>query len=153
MFQFRKIWEFKTDLQPQVVLLGLVRQQAPQDSLVSPPVVNQLVQMEIVNSFRGRTKAEAKGDNVVDVVEDVANNSNNIRFRQLVSPNSISFNLNWIQLQQFNKVAKVKARVENSRVVMAAMVIAVVDVECAGYVRVQGTLSECAHGWRRLQCN
>ena len=100
-------------------------------------MVNQLVQVEIVSSFRGRTTAEAKGDNLVDVVEDVANNSNNIRFRQLVSPNSISvsLNLNWILLQQFNKVAKVKVRVVDSKVAMAAVVMAVVGVECTGYVR------------------
>ena len=101
-------------------------------------MVNQLVQAKVVSSFRGRTKAEAKGDNLVDVVEDVANNSNNIRFRQSVSPNniSISLNLSGIQLQQFSKVAKVEARVVYSKVVMAAAVIAVVDVECAGSARV-----------------
>ena len=59
-------------------------------------MVKQLVQVEIVSSFKGRTKAEAKGENLVDVVEAVANNSNNIRFRQSVSPNSISLNLSWI---------------------------------------------------------
>ena len=97
--------------------------------------------MEIVSSFRGRTTAEAKGDNQVDAVEDVANNSNNIRFRQSVSPNSISLNLSWIQLQQFSRVTKVEARAEYSKVVIIAMVIAIVGVECAGFVRVQGTLS------------
>ena len=114
-------------------------------------MVKQLVQVEIVSNFRGRTKAEVKGENLVDVVEAVANNSNNIRFRQSVSPNIISLNLNWIQLQQFNKVAKVEARVVDSEVVMVAVVIAIVGVECASFVRVQDTLSECAHGWRKLQ--
>ena len=115
-------------------------------------MVKQLVQMEIVSNFRGRTTAEAKGDNLVDVVEAVANNnSNNLRFRQSVSPNSISLNLSWIQLQQLSKVAKVEARAEYSKVVMAAVVLAVMSVECAGFVRVQDTLSECAHGWRRLR--
>ena len=61
-------------------------------------MVKQLSQVEIVSNFGGRTKAEAKGDNLVDAVEDVANNSNNIRFRQSVSPNSINLNLSWIQL-------------------------------------------------------
>ena len=46
-------------------------------------MVNQLVQVEVGNSLRGRTKAEAKGDSLVDVktVEDVANSNNSIRFR------------------------------------------------------------------------
>ena len=114
-------------------------------------MVKQLVQVEIVSSFRGRTKSEAKGDNLVDVVEAVANNSNNIRFRQSVSPNSINLSLSWIQLQQLSRVAKVEARAEYSKVVMAAVVLAVMSVECAGFVRVQDTLSECAHGWRRLR--
>ena len=114
-------------------------------------MVKQLVQMEIVNSFRGRTTAQTKGDNQVNAVEDVANNSNNIRFKQSVSPNNISLNLSWIQLQQFNKVAKAEARVVDSEVVMVAVVIAIMSVECAGFVRVQDTLSECAHGWRRLR--
>ena len=114
-------------------------------------MVKQLVQVEIVSSFRGRTKSEAKGDNLVDVVEAVANKNNNIRFRQSVNPNIISLNLSWIRLQQLSKVAKVEARAEYSKVVMAAVVIAVMSVECAGYVNVQDTLSECAPGWRRLR--
>ena len=48
-------------------------------------------------------------------------------------------------------MAKVEARVVDSEVVMVAVVIAIMSVECAGFVRVQDTLSECAHGWRRLR--
>ena len=42
-----------------------------------------MLQVEVVSSFRGRTKAKAKIDSLVDMdaVEDVANSSNNIRFR------------------------------------------------------------------------
>ena len=50
-------------------------------------------------------------------------------------------------------MAKVEVRVVDSRVVMAAVVIAVMDVECAGSARVQGTMSECTHDWRRLGCS
>ena len=48
-------------------------------------------------------------------------------------------------------MAEVEAGAEGSRVVMAAVEMAVVGVECAGSARVQGTMSVSAHGWRRLQ--
>ena len=121
-------------------------------------MVNQLVQVEVGNSLKRRTKAEAKRDSLVDVdtVEDVANNSNNISFRQSVIPNSSSLNLNWIQLQQFSRVVKIETGVVDSKVVMAvvviaAVVMAVMGVECVGFARVQGTMLECAHSWRRLR--
>ena len=111
---------------------------------------NQLVQVEVVINFKGKTKVEAKGDNLA--IEDVANNNNiSIRCRQSVSPNSISLNLSRIQLQQFSRVAKVEVRVVDSKVVIVAVVKAVMDVECADSARVQGTMSEFVHGWRRLQ--
>ena len=74
-----------------------------------------------------------------DEAEDVASSSS-IRFSQSVSPHSNSLSISQIQLQQFSRVAEVEAGAEDSRVVMAAVVMAVVGVECAGSVRVQGTM-------------
>ena len=77
----------------------------------------------------------------VDEVEDVASSSSSIRFRQSVSPSSSSnLSLSQIQLQQFSRVVEAKAGAEDSRVVMAAVEMAVVGVECAGSARVQGTM-------------
>ena len=75
----------------------------------------------------------------VDVAEDVASSSSSIRFRQSVSPSSSSssLSLSQIQLQQFSRVAEAEAGAEDSRVVMAAVVMAVVGVECAGSARAQ----------------
>ena len=105
------------------------------------------------SSLRGRARAEVRADSLVDVdeAEDVASSSS-IRFRQSVSPSSISSSLSQIQLQQFSRVAEAEAGVVDSRVVMAAVVMGmVVGVECAGSARAQGTMSVFAHGWRRLQ--
>jgi len=87
------------------------------------------------SNLRGRSRAEAKGDSLVDVdeAEDVASSSS-IRFRQSVrlSSSSISLSLSQIQLQQFSRVAEAEVGAEDSRVVMAVVV-----VECAGSVRAQ----------------
>ena len=97
------------------------------------------------SKLRDRARAEAKGDSLVDEdeAEDVASSSSSIiRSKQSVSPSSSSssLSLSQIQLQQFSRVAEVEAGAEDSRVVMAAVVMAVVGVECAGSVRVQGTM-------------
>ena len=89
----------------------------------------------------------------VDEAEDVASSSSSsIRFRRLVSPSSSnSLSHSQIQLQQCSKVAEAGAGAEDSRVVMAAVVMAVVGVECAGSARALDIMSVCAHGWRRLR--
>ena len=106
--------------------------------------------------LKDRARAEAKGDSLVDVdeAEDVASSSSSssIRFRRLVSPSSnSSFRHTQIQLQQFNRVAEAGAGAEDSRVVMAAVVMAVMGMECAGSARALDIMSVCARGWRRLR--
>ena len=104
--------------------------------------------------LRDRARAEAKGDSLVDVdeVEDVASSNSSSRFRQSVSPNSSSsLSHIQIQLQQCSRVVEAGAGAEDSRVVMAAMVMAVVGVEWAGSARALDIMSVCAHGWRRLR--
>ena len=86
-----------------------------------------------------------------DEAEDVASSSS-IRSKQSVSLSSSSnLSLSQIQLQQLSTVAQTEAGAEDSRVVMAAVAMVVVGVECAGSAGAQGTMSVCAHGWRRLQ--
>ena len=48
-------------------------------------------------------------------------------------------------------MAEAEAGAEDSRVVMAAVVMAVVGVECASSARALDIMSVCAHGWRRLR--
>ena len=107
------------------------------------------------SNLRDRARAEVRVDSLVDEdeAEDVASSSgSSIRFRQSVSPSSSSsLNLSQIQLQQFSRVAEAEAGAEDSRVVMAAVVMAVVGVECAGSARALDIMSVCAHGWRRLR--
>ena len=95
------------------------------------------------SNLKDRARAEVKVDSLEDEgeVEDMASSSNSsIKFRQLVSPSSSSnsLSLSQIQLQQFSRVAEAGA--EDSKVMMAAVVMAVVGVECAGFARVQGTM-------------
>ena len=72
------------------------------------------------------------------MADDVASSSS-IRSKQSVSlsSSSSSLSLSQIQLQQFSRVAEAEVGAEGSRVVMAAVVMAAVGVECAGSVRAQ----------------